>query len=284
MALSATHADRNVMITWDSRVPAVSEARVGILTIKDGNSQTELPLTRAQLQISKMIYITQSDRLEITLEVFSPDGKSTRESMLLAFTQPTVKSRSRVDTAAVLSPRREETQTPSGENIPDPVRTFRPAPPPQRNRQERNVILNDDPPPAKVSIFDPARTTTPDFLAPSMVQQAAPKAPEATASVSRPLPLQPPILIRQVRPVVPSNVSSMLKRRVDVQVRVSIDENGKVVNAEPVVPQGGINQFLGTTAANAARLWTFHPARRGDTRVVSEMVLNFTFGPASKNE
>jgi outer membrane biosynthesis protein TonB len=76
----------------------------------------------------------------------------------------------------------------------------------------------------------------------------------------------------------------MLKRRVDVQVRVSIDQSGRVVKAEPVVSQGGINQYLGTNAANTARLWTFQPARRGDTPVMSELILNFTFGPANKQE
>jgi outer membrane biosynthesis protein TonB len=291
MSLSATRANQNVTITWDSHLPAVSEARIGILTIKDGDSEKEFPLTKAQLQISKMIYITPSDRLEITFEVFSPDGKSTRESMLLAFTQPSDKSRSRVDAATVLLRRQEIQQTstlenPSiVENVPAPVRTFRPvAPTSKANSQDRRVIINDEPPQTKVSAVDPAAIKTPDFLTPSLIKQDAPKAPESSVSIGRSLPLQPPVPLRQVRPVVPPNVSAMLKRRVDVQVRVSIDEDGKVVNAEPIVPGGGINQFLGTSAANTARLWTFQPARRGDTRVMSEMVLNFTFGPANKNE
>lgn len=292
MFLSATRADQNVIVTWDANLPAISGARIGILMIKDGNSQTELPLTKAQLQIGKMIYVTQAARLELTLEVFSPEGKSTRESIMLAFTEPT-KSRSRVDPVAVqsapqtmstreaLPTRAVETAAPSA-----PVRTFVPA----TNKTnvkvpEQNVIIADTPPTAHVAAFDPSAMKAPDFLAPSPVRQVAPLSSERQGEavrISRPIAVQPPIPIRQVKPAVPDNVSAMLKRRVDVQVRVAIDQTGKVIMAQPLVPPGGLNQYLGTSAASAARLWTFQPARRGDAPVVSELILNFTFEPTIK--
>ena len=285
MSLSAVRTGQNVTITWDSRLPAIAEARIGVLTIKAGSSQAEFPMTKAQLQISKMIYVTEADRLELTLEVFSPNGISMRESIMLAFTQqqPT-KSRSRMNATIVEAPKLEEIRPPAVDSTPTPVRTFTAiAPAPTRNAPERSVIT-DVAPPAQVSTLDPAGIKAPDFLAPAVKQVEQPKFPENTVITSQPPPLQPPVPIRQVRPVVPANVNAMLKRRVDVQVRVSIDQNGKVVNAEPVVPRGGLNQYLGTSAANTARLWTFQPARRDNTPIASELLLTFTFGPADKQE
>jgi TonB family protein len=91
--------------------------------------------------------------------------------------------------------------------------------------------------------------------------------------------VQPPAPLRQVTPVAPSNILGFLRSPVTVRVRVSIDRNGKVASAVPVVPRGGINEYLAASAASAARMWAFQPARRGDTLLASETVLNFTFNP-----
>jgi TonB family protein len=63
-----------------------------------------------------------------------------------------------------------------------------------------------------------------------------------------------------------------------VEVMVAIDESGKVVKAEPQ-PQPGVNPVMMSAALQAARQWTFDPARRGDQPVASEMLLRFNFAP-----
>jgi hypothetical protein len=82
MSLSASRLDANVVITWDSQSPVISNARVGILTIKDGDARKDLFLTNAQLQMRKVVYTPVTHRLEIALEVFSVDGKATSDSVL----------------------------------------------------------------------------------------------------------------------------------------------------------------------------------------------------------
>lgn len=94
-----------------------------------------------------------------------------------------------------------------------------------------------------------------------------------TVTVQRPVP------IRQVKPALTPAVAALVRRPVTVQVKVSIDAEGKVVNVEASVPPGTMNHYLAEAAANAARMWRFDPARRGDTKLPSETILHFAFGP-----
>ncbi len=284
LSLSATHTDGSATVMWDAKLPVVADARIGVLTIQDGASQTEFPLTRAQLQIGKLIYVTQADRLDLNLEIFSKDGKAIRESLMLAFPQTTTTSQPGQEPAADLPIKQDGLHNPVvantslAEKAPAAVRTFAASSVANKTPQPA-VILSEAPLSTPVTTFDPAVIKIPDFLAPSLDQKTAPKSSESIAA-GHPV-LQPPLSLRQVRPIVPANVSSMLKRLVEVQVRVSIDQAGKVVKAEPVGSAEGVNQYLGTSAANAARLWVFQPARRGNTPVMSELILKFVFGPAT---
>jgi TonB family protein len=85
-----------------------------------------------------------------------------------------------------------------------------------------------------------------------------------------------------VKPVVPQNAIAMLKRTVDVQVRVYVNETGKVVNAEPVGSAAGLYQYLTAAALQAARNWKFQPAQRGTTPVASDIILHFLFEPSAR--
>ena len=80
--------------------------------------------------------------------------------------------------------------------------------------------------------------------------------------------------------MLPANVNAMLTRRVDVDVRVRLDEMGNVVEAEPLISPGLLNAYLGKAAAAAAQLWKFQPAERGGQLVSDIVVLKFTFSPS----
>ncbi|HYI93673.1 MAG TPA: hypothetical protein VEX68_09020 [Bryobacteraceae bacterium] len=284
LSLSATHTDGSATVMWDAKLPVIADARIGVLTIQDGASQTEFPLTRAQLQIGKLIYVTQADRLDLNLEIFSKDGKAIRESLMLAFPQTTTKSQLGQEPDGDLPIKQTGLQnlvvanTFLAEKAPAVVRTFAASSAANRAPQP-TVVLFEAPLSTPITTVDPAVIKIPEFLASSLDQKTAQKSSESIAA-EHPV-LQPPMSLRQVRPIVPANVSSMLKRRVEVQVRISIDQAGRVVKAEPVGSAEGMNQYLGTSAANAARLWVFQPARRGNTPVMSELTLKFVFGPAT---
>lgn len=301
MYLSASRIDKSIAISWDAQLPAIAQARIGVLTIKDRETQTEYALTKAQLLISKLIYNSQSDRLEITLEVFSPEGKSTRESVLFVAQDeasryrkaPDARLRNSESAPAILVSTLPKKETAALAPVHDPTATrdqttrltsetgkearlYTASPLPKAPLPEHNLIT-DTPPPAQTAALDPAVMKIPDFLRTSPPEAAAPRrTPDVTSTL---LPIQPATAIRQVRPTVPSNVSVLLKHRVEVKVRVTVDTNGNVTGAEPMVPPGGVNQYLATAAANAARQWTFKPASRGAVALPSEVVLQFTFGP-----
>ena len=61
-----------------------------------------------------------------------------------------------------------------------------------------------------------------------------------------------------------------------VDVRVSIDRRGKVINAESVTPKP-VHKLFVNEAVQAARLWRFQPARLGNEPVESDVVLRFVF-------
>jgi hypothetical protein len=284
-SLSVSQSGKNVEITWDSQLPAVAEGRIGVLTIKDGDWQAELPLTKVQLQMNKLIYPPKTDQLEVTLEVFSSTGKSTREAAMFV-RQPSVRWRS-VPTPAAVAPQVRE---PKGQSaIENPVKTENAE---ARVRRFENILLNrskatpepvmitEGAPPAQVPL-DRGRLKAPEFLG-SQPHQPAPKFIEPPPAPRVVIAVQPPRPIQQIKPVVPPNAIAMLKRGVDIQVRVSVSDTGKVVKAQAEGPAAGLYQYLATCATQAARNWRFHPAQRGTTPVASEIVLHFLFEPSTK--
>jgi len=62
-----------------------------------------------------------------------------------------------------------------------------------------------------------------------------------------------------------------------VEIKVSIDQAGRVVKAEPTPQQELLPQAMVQAAVEAARLCKFKPARIGNQPVPGEMVLKFDF-------
>ena len=90
-----------------------------------------------------------------------------------------------------------------------------------------------------------------------------------------------PVPIRQVKPALPPNLAKFLNKRVDVRVRVLVDEKGKVVGAEAIQPATGVGEYLRTSIApgRCPGMDISAQARRGGVALDSEMVLTFTFIP-----
>ena len=285
LSLWASRSGKNVTISWDSHRPAIAEARVGVLTIKESDSTKEISLTSDQLQANELVHAASGDSLQISLEVFPEMGKPTLESIMIS--APNGQSQRSRSISDVVVHRMEEI-SPARASHDGPLRrspravrkfTVNPSgvPPPARS-----VVLSDPPSPKRIHVADSLTLKSPEFLQPtlSQLQNSTALSDERAAMRNlRATSVRPPAPLRQATPVVPSNILGFLRSPVTVRVRVSIDRNGKVASAVPIVPPGGINEYLAGSAASAARMWTFQPARRGDTLVASEMVLNFTFSP-----
>jgi TonB family protein len=86
-----------------------------------------------------------------------------------------------------------------------------------------------------------------------------------------------PRAIRQVRPTVPGLVAD----NDPVRVKVLVDEQGKVADAELVTRKS--DPKLAALAIEAAREWQFKPATVNEKPVETELILQFRF-PAGAND
>jgi TonB family protein len=83
--------------------------------------------------------------------------------------------------------------------------------------------------------------------------------------------------VRKIRPAIPASLRGAINGVVSVSVKVMIDASGKVVSAAPVDTNTAAQKMLAPEAVQAARLWSFEPARRDGQPVSSESVLKFDF-------
>ncbi len=72
-------------------------------------------------------------------------------------------------------------------------------------------------------------------------------------------------------------IRSMLVNTVEVEVKLQIDAQGRVIKAEPVQNSKGFNQHLARAAVEAALRWKFIPAQMNGKPVSSVQNVKFLF-------
>ena len=294
ISLSATRSDRRLVITWDSHSRAVADARIGVLSITDGGLIKEIPLTRAQLQVSKLVFEPRTDQIEVALELFSADGQKNRDSVIFLINRSASVAVSAVQRSPPAAA--HDTTSPASGPI-KPVTKEIPevAVPPQQTRTAQPVVVDEPAPPLlQLTSSLPSLPPPPEGAAPelpsSQTSSIIPNAPtvvqtpdKVPASIpGRRVDVEPPEVIVKIKPNVPANLSSILRQRVEVDVRLYIDDNGKVRRVESSTPPGQMGTFLAKAASNAAKDWRFRPARIGGKNVPGEYLVHFAFGPATK--
>jgi outer membrane biosynthesis protein TonB len=85
--------------------------------------------------------------------------------------------------------------------------------------------------------------------------------------------------IHQSLPNLPSEIRATVLSEVEVQVKVQVDEYGRVVKVDLVEATGPASNALVSATQQAARLWRFSPGARGSELVASEVVLMFRYIP-----
>ena len=275
LSLSTEDDSDGIAITWDSKVHPFRDARIAVFSIKDGPSQREVALTKAEIQTNRLRYTPKSRRFEVTLETFDGSGKSIRDSVMFSIPETSMRSRARVEPT---------TARPAA--IPTvPVATLRKfAPPPKspvRINRTESVLVDAPPPVDLTSRALSAPAVTVDHTIRTSAPTVIPRLQVAGTPDSAPAVL-PPVASRQINPVVPPHVKAMIRTTTTVGVRVRIDERGRVTAAELVTPASGLASYLGHSALQAARGWSFHPARRNGVGIASESILKFSFAPSRR--
>ena len=175
-----------------------------------------------------------------------------------------------------------------------------PEPPPARWRLSKSTLLLIGVPIAgallvwlAISTFAPNPTTAPAAVAEQAAPEPAPVVetqPAVEASVPgaaeaqpefEPEPVDPeppqpqsvvPSAINEVIPAVPQSALDTIRGTVRVSVRVTIGNDGSVVDA--TAEDGGPSRYFERLAVDASRKWTFTPANLAEQRT---MLVKFSF-------
>jgi len=276
LALRVERKDSDLRVSWNRKATALIQAKEAALSIRDGDAQQqELRLTLEQLRYGSVLYTPANASVQFRLEVTGPDDTKTSESVL-ALTAP------KAPIIAIGKPETAPRPTPKNEPAGDSVRDRKeltprggkpnvvepasvalvhpPAKPPEASGQKQAAVR--DPLPAPTA-------QKPSVAAPAPSAQRSP-APSYVAA--RP--------IHQTQPILPLGVRRLIASAVEVDVRVRIDETGRVVKAEPMPSNKPVSSSLVGAARDAALLWRFEPAHSGNQTVPSDLVLRFQYRPA----
>jgi protein TonB len=137
-------------------------------------------------------------------------------------------------------------------------------------------VLNQTP----VSVPAPANTqaTTPaNTQATTPANTQLTQIPQSESSLSSlAAEAHPPVAKLQVMPALPALLRGKLWDPTVVEVKISVDASGSVVNAVATA-KPGVSPLLRDEAAKAARRWKFQPAEFNGHPVPAEIVVQFKF-------
>jgi outer membrane biosynthesis protein TonB len=85
--------------------------------------------------------------------------------------------------------------------------------------------------------------------------------------------------VDEAQPVLSVSDKQELIRPVSVDIKVFVENSGKVSNAQIVEYGNPPSWKLANAALAASRRWTFEPVRAGDTTNADELILHFRFSP-----
>jgi protein TonB len=294
--LSAEKSGWGVKITWIRNASAVLAAVSGTLSVVDGQAERTLQLSPENLRTGSVILQPRSQRLDIKLSLLLNNQTVNSETVFLLLDPGT-------PTLQVIHPQQRDARNSANGPVPSPV----PASPvlqthqadtPQRSGPSVGAgtaaeqvadpppqLKVDPPPAAAVAASNSALQSVPtEVQAPAPVEPAKPK-PEVshtpasqTAPVPSPRVLTPPKPIHQQKVALTPLLRSMIAREVSVPVRVTIDENGRVVDAK-AARTPSVNPYVSGTAEIAARQWRYKPATIDGRPVRSESIIEFQFRP-----
>lgn len=275
MALHAKRQNGDLELTWSRESALIATATSGVISIQDGQSKRQIALDATQVRGGSLLYSPTSDQILMQLTVTTPADTATESVMVILpkvggpRTYPLPASNT--SSASVPPPQQPLISVP----LARPSKPFT-EPAVAKGTPSPGPPIPTDSPSLKINL-DPAATVAPDLVS----QTPVPPPPTPVTPSQQPTPTiiryQPAIAITKAAPAFPPELQNLAVKRKIIEVKVTIDKNGKVSKAE-AIPQKNTSQFLVNSAVNAARLWRFEPARRDNEPISSESVLQFAFG------
>jgi hypothetical protein len=282
LGLVAQRQTSDVQLTWNRESAPIAAATSGVLSIEDGAVRREIPLAASQLRSGSVLYSPASGEVTMQLTVSTPAGPVSESVMVVLSSAGPPKTYPLSSSPASTPPK-----SPAALVV-KPSKPFGGNPVVISSSPDTPPALTDAPPvtvnPPEASVRIPPVVAPQPQAPPPIQQEPPPPSPEPTATVPTPAaPPQrqpapsnyiPPKPISKAGPKFPVELKTHVTKPHLVEVRVSIDEHGRVTHAD-AVPQKGISEFFVEATVSAARLWRFEPARRDNQPVASEMTLQF---------
>ena len=273
LALRAERREGALRVSWNRDTPVVNHAKDGTLSIRDGDLQPqELHLELEQLRTGSVVYSPTNESVLFRLEVTSRDETKTHETTLaLAATKAHLTAVAASRPAAGSSSRNRKSFSPP------------------RSRHDFGK-------PSRVMLVDPPAQAASFLGASALVEQLAiaqpkvapfpppdPQQDRITPREPQPLPVTPAFVaarpIHESMPNLPRAIRDTVTSEVEVQIKVQVDESGRVKRIAPLGSTGPASDSIISASAEAARHWRFAPAMRGNEPVESEVVLTFRYTP-----
>ncbi len=293
------HGDA-VIVDWDKNATALKRASSGILTINDGGSTQQINLNRTELDHGKVQFWPRSNQVTVHMDLTHRDETGSTANIAIARTplqtapaKPSPQPLSAVPSSAVPSslaqtvPKRKEKPAPKLERTLIPA-IIAPVAPPPASAPEPEAKLAVEPAPVLAPVPPPSIAFHARSVAVAVSVETK-QSSELKRVVSH-LPLfgrsfhgeggtdfSPAHPTRPLDPHVPQMLAENLSREVSIDVKLSIDKNGSVKNAQ--VLNGSKSDFA-NLAADSAQTTSWEPAKQGDRTVSSDVIVHYRFSPA----
>ncbi len=318
LPLTVDQSGRLLTVHWDPGSPAIQGAERAILHIEDGDYQTDRHLAQRDLQEGAFTYQPKSSGVLFQIEIYSQQpsafGLAQASNLLRAPAAP-IAPIGNAGIAAAASSRAPESSsrrslsknedmssltdraTPAGSSPKAAPSTATPPQPAETIHERTEATVTAAPSPAQ-SLTAPAAVTSPAAALSSPAEisgrrlsvdvSAEPVSASLLGRFVEKLPLlrrtrkqttAAPVPVYEAQPLLGSQESKRISEPVSIGVRVSVAETGTVKDAEIVDYGEPPNWSAATAALEAARRWTFQPARVEDAPVPGEVVLRFRFNP-----
>jgi hypothetical protein len=316
LQLTVDQAGKSLTLHWDPNSPAIQNAERAILHVEDGEFQTDRHLAQRDLQNGVFTYQPKSSGVLFQIEIYSqqPSAFGVVQATNLARAPAAAPIQSARADATTWRPPEIPARTSHADDQnafsadqgtradPDPkaVPFNRTQPPREASSIERSQPAPANRSPAAIAV---APTEPPVFASPDPAVSNPAQAPQPRLSVDvstepvsvsllgrfvEKIPLlrrtrkpvtADPVPIHEAQPSLDSEVSKRIAEPVSIGVKVSVADTGAVKDAEVVDYGEPPNWSAANAALDAARHWTFQPARIEDAAVSSEIILRFRFRP-----
>jgi CheY-like chemotaxis protein len=306
VALILTGEGDRLRLSWDGSAPGIRPGRCGVLWITDGSTQRRVILDVSQLRAGTMLYGPQSNDVSVRLNLSDANiGPSEpvshsdsiyvpppTEGSVSPLPQPkTADSRyqqnkrreSREHSIAHDRPRRASKHA----NLisPGSRQTLlsakeRPQPPPVTTSPVQQIVQKPIPvaptSPAPKAAVESFSTVSFEAVTESHFGGVMGRVP-LLRRLRRTTDFVPPRPVQDSTPTVPEELLRTLRTEMPLDVRVYINESGKVDYAELLSDITTANRDFATLAVFNARRWKFEPARSEARLVAGRALLHYRF-------